>query len=219
MKKKKAKIVCLILAALLLLLAGFIYVQRENMKAVVEGAQSATGDLEQRLKENEQKLEDALSELSKHDLTEEEKSTIRRGTLSQDELEHLLTGEEASEEENAYAKSLAELLSRVYALRQQYVTLLEAMEAEAKEEYSALPQSDRTTAKLVKIAKGYISRAAVLEKECDDTMDAIVAEMTKLVQDNKGDLSIVDSVIDAYANEKRLKKAWYISKMKERGLV
>ena len=219
MRKKRSKIICGILAVLLLLLGGFAYIQRENMKAALEGTKSSPVELEERMEANEQKLENMLSGISARDLTEDEKTAVREGTLSQENLEELLIGEEKSEEENAYAKSLAELLSRVYDLRAQYVTALENMEAEAKKEYSALPQSDRAATKLVKIAKGYISKATALEKECDDKMDAIVAEMTKLVKENKGDLSIADAVIDAYANEKRLKKAWYISRMKERGLV
>lgn len=219
MRKKRSKIICGILAVLLLLLGGFAYIQRENMKAALEGTKSSPVELEERMEANEQKLENMLSGISARDLTEDEKTAVREGTLSQENLEELLIGEEKSEEENAYAKSLAELLSRVYDLRAQYVTALENMEAEAKAEYSALPQGDRAKTKLVKIAKGYFSKANALEKECDGKMDAIVEEMTEIIEENKGGWDILDAVVETYASEKSLKKAWYISRMRERGLI
>ena len=219
MKKKKAKIICAVLVLLLLLLAGFLYLQRDNLRAIKEGMDSSVAELEECMDENEQKLEDALSGISMRDLTEEEKAALREGTLSREDLEKLLVGEDVGEEEKAYARSLADLLARVYALRVQYVTALENMEAEAKAEYSALPQGDRAKTKLVKIAKGYISKANALEKECDGKMDAIVEEMTEIIEENKGGWDILDAVVETYASEKSLKKAWYISRMRERGLI
>ena len=41
--------------------------------------------------------------------------------------------------------------------------------------------------------------------------------MKTLIKENKGDMTLVDTVIETYANEKRLKKAWYMSKLEEKG--
>ena len=64
-----------------------------------------------------------------------------------------------------------------------------------------------------------MDQAAELEKECDGKMDALVAAMEKLIRENQGDMTLVDTVVDTYANEKSLKKAWYMAKLEENGLV
>ena len=66
---------------------------------------------------------------------------------------------------------------------------------------------------------GYLSKASALEKECDGKMDEIVSAMETLIKENSGDMSLVDTVVYTYANEKSLKKAWYMSKLEEKGLV
>lgn len=115
MKKKKAKIICAVLVLLLLLLAGFLYLQRDNLRAIKEGVDSSVAELEECMDENEQKLEDALSGISMRDLTEEEKAALREGTLSREDLEKLLVGEDVGEEEKAYARSLADVGGLIYA--------------------------------------------------------------------------------------------------------
>ena len=72
---------------------------------------------------------------------------------------------------------------------------------------------------LLKMARGYLSRASALEKECDGKMDEIVRAMEKLLRENDGDLGLVDTVVYTYANEKSLKKSWYMSKLEQKGLL
>ena len=43
--------------------------------------------------------------------------------------------------------------------------------------------------------------------------------METLIRDNGGDMTLVDQVVYAYANEKSLKKAWYLAKLEQKGLV
>ena len=40
-----------------------------------------------------------------------------------------------------------------------------------------------------------------------------------LISANNGDPSIIDTVIETYASEKSLKKAWYMAELKKRGFV
>ena len=86
-------------------------------------------------------------------------------------------------------------------------------------EYLALPAEKRTTTQLAKMAKGYLSRANALEKECDGKMDEVIRAMETLIRDNNGDLTLVDTVVYTYANEKSLKKSWYMSKLEQKGLL
>ena len=50
-------------------------------------------------------------------------------------------------------------------------------------------------------------------------MDAIAVKMLTLIKENDGDTSFVDEVVYTYANEKSLKKSWYLSEMQKRGLL
>lgn len=118
-----------------------------------------------------------------------------------------------------YQQKLSALIAEVYVLREQYTIELDNMYAAAKKEYKAMPKSKRTTEKLSKWAMGYVTRATKLEKACDASMDDVVARMEELIAAGNGDMSLVDTVVYTYANEKSLKKAFYMSKLEEKGLI
>ncbi len=121
--------------------------------------------------------------------------------------------------ESEYQKQLSAVIAKVYVLREKFTIALDNMKSEAIAEYKAMPEEDRTGSKLTDFAKKYVIRAAELEKECDTEMDAIVAELDALIRANNGDFSVIDTVVETYASEKSLKKAWYMAELKERGFV
>lgn len=118
-----------------------------------------------------------------------------------------------------YRKRLSALIAEVYVLREEYTISLENMESAAKADYRAIPADKRTKTALAGLASTYLSRGSALEKECDGKMDAIVAELETLIKENRGDMTLVDLVVNTYADEKSLKKAWYMSKLEKRGLI
>lgn len=130
-----------------------------------------------------------------------------------------LPAEQPKPVENPYQKELSAIIAKVYVLREDFTMALDNMYDEAKAEYIALPAEKRTKSNLMVLASKYLSKATALEKECDARMDEIVADMEKLIQENNGDMSLVDTVVYSYANEKSLKKSWYMSKIQEKGLV
>lgn len=121
--------------------------------------------------------------------------------------------------ESDYQKQISAVVAKVYVLREKFTIELDNMKNEAVAEYKAIPEADRTSGKLTDFAKKYVKRAAELEKQCDSEMDAIVAELDALISANNGDYSIIDTVIETYASEKSLKKAWYMAELKKRGFV
>jgi len=121
--------------------------------------------------------------------------------------------------ESDYQKQLSAVVAKVYVLREKFTIELDNMKNEAVAEYKAIPEADRTSGKLTDFAKKYVKRAAELEKQCDSEMDAIVGELDALIRANNGDHSIIDTVIETYASEKSLKKAWYMAELKKRGFV
>ena len=130
-----------------------------------------------------------------------------------------LPAEQPKPAEDPYQKELSAIIAKVYVLREDFTMALDNMYDEAKAEYIALPAEKRTKSNLMVLASKYLSKATALEKECDARMDEIVADMEKLIQENNGDMSLVDTVVYSYANEKSLKKSWFMSKIQEKGLV
>jgi len=121
--------------------------------------------------------------------------------------------------EETYQQQLSALIAEIYVLREKYTIELDNMYETAKAEYKAMPRHQRTTEKLSAWAGGYVTRATKLEKNCDAAMDDIILRMEALIGENGGDLSLVDTVVYTYANEKSLKKAFYMSMLEEKGLI
>lgn len=243
-KRKTARSVLLIVLAVLVLAVGLLAWRfRKEIQAFTISRQYSTAELEGQLAENDQTIRDAVeasSDVTVRAPTEEEREALRDGSLTQEELIGRLTGESAAgssdsapetaapEEQPAeqapaeppeYQKQLSALIAQVYVLREEYLAALDNMETSAKADYRALSDSQRTAGKLASLVSDYIGRATRLEKECDGKMDAIIAQMETLIQANNGDMSLTDSVFNTYVNEKSLKKAWYMSRLQEKGLI
>lgn len=244
--KRRKTILCTILVLLAVSLAGLFWWQRDNLKAIHAATQHTSAELEEKLEENQQMIQKAVKaagEVTVGEITEEDRQAFRDGSMTQEQLVERLTnggeGEPREEPastsrpesdgtpppeppkpaENTYQKELSALIARVYVLREEYTLALDTMYADAKAEYLALPAEKRTKTHLLKMARGYLSRASALEKECDGKMDEIVRAMEKLLRENDGDLGLVDTVVYTYANEKSLKKSWYMSKLEQKGLI
>ena len=243
-KRKTARTVLLIVLAVLVLAVGLLAWRfRKEIQAFTISRQYSTAELEGQLADNDQTIRDAVeasSDVTVRAPTEEEREALRDGSLSQEELIGRLTGESAAgssdsapetaapEEQPAeqapaeppeYQKQLSALIAQVYVLREEYLAALENMEVSAKADYRALSDSQRTAGKLASLVSDYIGRATRLEKECDGKMDAIIAQMETLIQANNGDMSLTDTVFNTYVKEKSLKKAWYMSRLQEKGLI
>ena len=121
--------------------------------------------------------------------------------------------------ESEYQKALSAIIAEVYVLREQYTIELDNMFETAKAEYGAMREAKVSKEKLISWAAGYVSKASGLEKSCDRKMDDVVVRLEKLIKENHGDLSLVDTVVYTYASEKSLKKAWYMSELEKRGLI
>lgn len=198
--------------------------------------------------EKVQETIDSHAELVVRDLTDEEKIALREGSISQDELVGLMTGGEAGSDETqtsnetakpsdeqstvestslaadpkpegpTYEQQLSALVAQAYILRENFQNQLTEIENEAKAEYRALPKKERTRAKLIDLAFSYYDRLVAMESECDKAMNELVTEMRTLIKENNGDMSIADTMLQAYEDEKELKKAWYFSQLESRGL-
>lgn len=118
-----------------------------------------------------------------------------------------------------YEQKLNELIARAYVLREEFSLEMDRMQEEALAELVAIPLEQRTSSRVAPLVQKYLKRGMALEEECDREMDIIVSEMEQLLRKNGQDLSVVNTIKYTYANEKSLKKAWYMSKLKEKGWI
>lgn len=237
-KKKRLLIVCVVL---LILLLGVVIWQKNNLQAGLLYAQYSTEDLEEKMEENEKEVMKALDKVPEavvQPLSEEERQKLRDGTITEDEAMALMTGAEPKNSESqvqtasesnqvttqvtnqetkqqtdnsaAYIR-IQELIARVYVMRDVYVSKLEGIRESAVNAYYDLPKDKRTDSAKMEIAFRCIDQANALESTCDGEMDDILAELKTQLQEVNGDLSLVSDVKAAYAEEKALKKAYYMN--------
>ena len=118
-----------------------------------------------------------------------------------------------------YEEQLQAIVDRVYALRAEYLQALDDLQGEAVAAYKAIPKSQRNKKAIVNFVSTYIAKATTLEKQCDGKMDALVKELTQLQKKYGQSMELVEAVKYTYANEKSLKKAWYMSELEKRGMI
>ncbi len=158
-------------------------------------------------------------EAQKPDESEAKKDVSQKPEVQQPSEQPEQTPPTEEPVESEYQKQLSAQVAKVYVLREEFTIALDNLQAEATAAYKALTPEERSGGKLTKFISGFLAKGTALEKECDSKMDAIVVELVALIEANNGDMSIVDTMIEAYASEKSLKKAWYMAELEKKGLT
>lgn len=156
-------------------------------------------------------------------MVEPEKPKPEKPKPDQSDLPQAPPKEEPStpveQEKSDYEKQLSKLIAEVYVLREEFLIKLEELLEQAKAEYKALPAEERTKSKLVPMVADYMTLGTNLEEECDAKLIDILLRIETLVEENDGDPKLTQTIMETYAEEKRIKKAWYMAELKEKGLV
>ena len=104
------------------------------------------------------------------------------------------------------------LVAEVYALRDYYTAQLRSLEASAISQYEALLPEERTPERKQEIAFACIDAAYALEDACDARMDAICQELSYLLLETSGSMSLVTDIRYAYASEKEAARSEFLEK-------
>ena len=219
-----------VLLAVVLFLAAAVFGlyrwQENNIEAVKNYTQYTQEELEVKLQENTQQVQEILDkaletarEVDAQQAGETSEAALKPSTEAQAPKEETPARQPAAEQKPTYEELLKAIIDKVYALRSEYVGALETLEDEGIAAYKAIPAEKRKGTYLVDFASTYISKASKLETECDKKMDGLVAELEALQKQYGQSDELVQQVIDTYANEKSLKKAWYMSELEKRGMV
>lgn len=104
----------------------------------------------------------------------------------------------------------AAIIAKMYIIKNKFMKLLENIEVDILNEYISYPKEERNPSLRKSIAGKHISTVASLEIQCDNEVEAVLTELkTKLSALGK-DQTIIDTIRKAYADEKSLKKAYYM---------
>lgn len=217
------KIVLYVLGAVLVVAVAIGIWQRDNVEAVVISRSYSGEQLEEKKAENDSKIDALIEENPDIDLkklTDEQREKLRTGEMTEAQAVNIVLEKSVPDnspkssdtaELQAKKQRINELVAEVYVMRDSYVAKLNAIESAGRAKYSALPAEQRTKSTRNKIISECISQASNLEGQCDSKMDGILSELSKLLNETGGDITLVDRVRGTYAEQKAITKAQYIN--------
>lgn len=179
------------------------------------------GDLteEEKMALNEGKItKDEAVEIIKGDSTLEEilvtkENTVETGT---DTPKEPIKEETPPQEEpvpgteNAPEDRVSEIVAELYVIQADFLSRLEGVGDSAYADYKAA-NYDRS--QVASIVDSYMGTVTAMEAECDNTIKALLDELSLELQKVGGDQNLVKEIRNFYYNEKSLKKSYYLNKM------
>jgi hypothetical protein len=100
----------------------------------------------------------------------------------------------------------------MYVYKAQYTSEIEKIIDSMKKEYSVLSEDQKTTAAKTAIVSKYLNTISAMEAQCDAQVNSLVEQLRQALEKTGQDVSLADSILQAYKNEKEITKSYYISK-------
>ncbi|MBR5239716.1 MAG: hypothetical protein IKW04_03960 [Clostridia bacterium] len=224
-RKKRWIILSVLLAVLLILVIGGIHIYRHNQKtidAILLANQQGEDGLEQKHRELTEKFHEtilALPDSNTEILNERDHRKLKEGELTPEQTEELFeeakkraeeTNSEQSESSAAKYTDVDELIEEFYVLKAKYLTGLDTLIRQGKNEWRSKPSSEKTLTARFQMAQKCIGWGTALEAECDAEMNALLAKLETALIANGQDTSLVDEIRSIYEEEKQVKRAMLI---------
>lgn len=114
------------------------------------------------------------------------------------------------EAENVPKDRVSEIVAELYVIQADFLARLEGVGDSAYADYKAT-HYDRS--QVASIVDSYMGTVTALEAECDNTINALLDELSQELQKVGGDQNMVKEIRNFYYNEKSLKKSYYLNKM------
>ena len=104
--------------------------------------------------------------------------------------------------------------AQLYALQETLQAKINSLTSSAKEEYAALPDSEKNSSSKAAIISSKLDEADSLEASSDAAVDTILSNMESELKSAGGDTSVVSQLRDYYENEKASQKAAAVAAMR-----
>lgn len=221
--KKIWKIILVIFAVMIVFIAALCVWQADNIKAVFNSFKYTDEQIDKMISENKESLDKKIREKYNifSDFSEEDEAKIISGEMSVEEAVRKKRAElekiemnNADDVESKTNKIISNRIIEIYSLKAYYLGQIGQLEAKVKKDYAALPKEKKNLTGKKEVVSKYITVASSLLAECDAKMKELTSQLEKEIKAVGGDTSIVSTINEAYENEKNLKKAYYMSKMK-----
>lgn len=118
--------------------------------------------------------------------------------------------DEAEPMEN-YDEQISALVGRMYVLKAEFTSKLKTLEDTTLKSYAALPAEEKTAEVKADMMKKVLDTVSAMEKECDTAVEAVLTELREVLVKSGKDTVLVNSIEEAYKNEKTITKAEYIN--------
>jgi propanediol dehydratase large subunit len=237
---KIVKVFLCLLLVLVIAVAALCYWQRDNISAFMKSRNSTSEDIAEEMSVSKAKTNEEIEKYNvpiKRDFTVEEEEQIRKGELSVEEAVSRLFQDEGtsqiqsdtstggtvangnsdstSESVNTSLTPEQEIISKyvtqIYSLKAEYIGKLGTFERELKSEYKAANGTSKNAAAIASFVQSNMGRVVSMESECDAKVDTLLTDMRSELTAIGADTSIVDTIEDAYIEEKALRKSYYLS--------
>ena len=113
--------------------------------------------------------------------------------------------------ENSADQIINQYVPKMYNLKAQYLGKLSGLRSEVISYYNSLPKESHNSAGKEAAASKFLGEFSSLEAECDSKVYDLLNSFEAQLKSVNGDLSIINSMKKAYADEKNLTKAYYIN--------
>jgi len=228
-----------VILIIVILLGSLAIKHRNSIGALIDSFRYSQEEIDSKLDKNKEQLQQYIDEnenITVRDLTEEEAQSLKDGKITEEEAVDILTGkepesqkpednpskvpekpEQPEETEKTSDTVVSEAIAKLYIQKSKYLGKLDSIEGQLYSEYYSLVKSSNMTQEEMKAAKqqlinSNVSKVAAWENECDSIVYGILDEIeTALTQSNQ-DTAIVKKLEEAYLNEKRLKKSYFINR-------
>lgn len=232
---RRKRFLCVLLA-LAAVIGGICCWQRNNLRALGMSLRLSQDELSGEMDRQRERTEEASRQagVNVRALTDEEKEALRGSEVSREELiDRIADGAQPAADESAAGETaapspapepqeqedgeaalrgqLARQIAEIYVMEAEYTDWLAQANQAAIDEFTALPESEQTTANKYSIGMKYLSAALEKEKECDARMKAAEDSVRSLLTQLGEDTSLADEIHAAYLEEKAAKKAYYLS--------
>lgn len=218
------KIVLIVLAVMILALAGLYIWQRENINALYKtfttDSQTIAKDLEEKRSSHHEALqEDSQVEITVKPVTTQQSNDLIDGKVAPEEVKAQMGVETVPQAETGTAAAVAtkedlvnQCVAALYAYKVDVMAHLGEMKQAAIDEWNALPPKERITARKMEISMAGLHKCYDYEVEVDAKVKEILAvyreKMTQIGEPTKP----IDDLWVYYCDEKEAEKTYYFDK-------
>jgi len=218
---KWKKITCLILAILLLVLAGFIIWQRDNVEAAILYIKTSSDDIFEQKEQLDQSHKEELEEATGAEIvvslpSQEQCNALLDGTATAEQIKGMLGLDVVVDPSAGPVNTLSIIVNTCAAELAGYkvdaMAHLGTIKADVLTQWAALPAEEKTSSKKAAMIMEGLQLCYAYESEMDALVQACLGRHRQALEAIGEDPAVMDLFWDQYCEEKVTEKAFYMDR-------